>query len=167
MNRSLALLLIGLFFGGGMGFVLAAGYGVTLDGHDHGAADGHGGHGHAAASGKAHHAAHERMIDLSGGPTAPTVSAELTADPVSGWNLHVMTENFRYAPDKAGFAHAAGEGHAHLYAGDIKIARLYGPWMHIAELPEGAKELRITLNGNDHALLSVAGEPLSVRVPVP
>lgn len=165
MNRSLALLLIGLFFGGGMGFVLAAGYGVTLDGHDHGAADGHGGH--AAAAGRADHAAHERMIDLAGGPSAPIVSAVLTPDPVSGWNLHVMTENFRYAPKKAGLSHQPGEGHAHLYAGDLKIARLYGPWMHIAELPHGTESVRVTLNANDHAQLAVDGQPVSVTVPVP
>ena len=35
MNRSLAFLLIGLLFGCLAGFLLAAHYGVTLDGHDH------------------------------------------------------------------------------------------------------------------------------------
>lgn len=39
MDRGLALFLIGLLFGGGIGFVAAAGLGVTLDGHDHGAHD--------------------------------------------------------------------------------------------------------------------------------
>ena len=38
MDRALWLFLIGLVFGGGLGFTLAAGYGVTFDGHDHAAA---------------------------------------------------------------------------------------------------------------------------------
>ena len=33
MDRSLWLLIIGLIFGGGIGFVTAAGNGITLDGH--------------------------------------------------------------------------------------------------------------------------------------
>ncbi|MCY3830692.1 MAG: hypothetical protein OXF89_16305 [Rhodospirillaceae bacterium] len=35
MPRSLALLIIGLFFGGGIGFFLAAANNVALDGHHH------------------------------------------------------------------------------------------------------------------------------------
>ena len=35
MDRSIAMLLIGLIFGFGLGFVVAAANGITLDGHDH------------------------------------------------------------------------------------------------------------------------------------
>jgi len=35
MDRRLSMLLIGLLFGGGIGFTIAAGNGVTFDGHDH------------------------------------------------------------------------------------------------------------------------------------
>ncbi|PWK56984.1 hypothetical protein C8D95_103220 [Silicimonas algicola] len=35
MNRAIAMLLIGLALGFGIGFVVAASNGVTLDGHDH------------------------------------------------------------------------------------------------------------------------------------
>ncbi len=35
MNRAIAMLLIGLALGFGIGFVAAASNGVTLDGHDH------------------------------------------------------------------------------------------------------------------------------------
>ena len=50
MDRSLWLLVIGLVFGSGIGFVIAAGNGITLDGHDHndpaqhGEAGGHSAH---------------------------------------------------------------------------------------------------------------------------
>lgn len=35
MDRSIAMLIIGLIFGGGLGFVIAAANGITLNGHDH------------------------------------------------------------------------------------------------------------------------------------
>ncbi len=35
MQKPLALLIIGLFFGTGFGFLIAASNGITLDGHDH------------------------------------------------------------------------------------------------------------------------------------
>ena len=43
MDRSLALFAIGLVFGGGIGFAIAASNGVTFDGHDHGDPAAHGG----------------------------------------------------------------------------------------------------------------------------
>jgi hypothetical protein len=53
MDRSIPMLLIGLVFGGGIGFTVAASNGITLDGHDHGDPGQHG-HGssvaHAAAA---------------------------------------------------------------------------------------------------------------------
>ena len=59
--RQLALLLIGLFFGGGIGFLIAASQGITLDGHDHGNPAHHGG---------AEHAEHA-PVDLPAGADAP------------------------------------------------------------------------------------------------
>ena len=35
MNRQLALFAIGLLFGGIIGFLIAAGNGITISGHDH------------------------------------------------------------------------------------------------------------------------------------
>ena len=35
MDRTIAMLCIGLIFGGGIGFTIAAGNGITFDGHDH------------------------------------------------------------------------------------------------------------------------------------
>ncbi|MBL4751894.1 MAG: hypothetical protein JKX71_15185 [Amylibacter sp.] len=37
MQKPLALLIIGLFFGFGLGFLFAAANGITLNGHDHNA----------------------------------------------------------------------------------------------------------------------------------
>jgi len=39
------------------------------------------------------------------------------------------------------------------------IARIYGVWMHIASLPEGAV-VEVTLNANDHRQLAVGDQPI-------
>ena len=161
MDR-LALVLIGLVFGAGIGFVVAAGAGATLDGHDHA---GHEDHDTTAGAGAGTHV-HETPHVLPASADAPTVEMALTRDPVSGWNLHVATETFRFAPAKAGHEHAAGEGHAHVYVDGEKIARLYGPWLHIPFLPAGAT-VEVTLNANDHQPLALGGTPIAVSTRVP
>jgi len=153
MDRSLGLLVIGLVFGGGIGFLVAAGNGITLDGHDHGD---HGG----AHQATGHDAHHDMMIDLPDGVPTPTLRVAIEPDPVLGWNLHLSTENFRFAPEAAGLAHKDGEGHAHLHVNGTKIARLYGDWFHLTDLPAGAVEVEVGLYSNDHSRLSVKGEPL-------
>ncbi|WP_375260354.1 hypothetical protein [Palleronia sp.] len=60
-----------LFFESGLGVVLAAGQGLTLDGHDHASHD----HGDAA-----HAAMHAEMVDVPGAALA----VEATPDPVGG-----------------------------------------------------------------------------------
>lgn len=159
MQRPLLFLLIGLFFGGGIGFVVAAANNVALDGHHHGEASSDGRSGH--------HDHGAEAISLPGGETAPSVALRVFRDPVAGWNLKVETARFRFAPEAAGAAHRAGEGHAHLYVDGEKVARLYGPWFHLASLPKGAAELRVTLNANDHRPLAVGGVPLAAEARLP
>ncbi len=154
MSRALALLLIGLVFGGAFGFVIAAANGVTLDGHDHSQ--------HLATDGEGDAHDHSDIIEATGTP--PTITAEITPDPASGWNLHIRTTNFTFAPEASGAAHVEGQGHAHIYANGIKIARAYGPWFHIAALPEGAVEILVTLNTNDHRAIGVDGAPVQTAI---
>lgn len=190
MDRKLALFAIGLVFGGGIGFVIAAGNGITLDGHDHsdplahGASHGHGAHlasqtgldeaGYAPGGictsenpngGETVHAhAHDRPLILPRGADAPTLDIALHADTVGGWNLELITEHFRFSADRAGLSHRPGEGHAHLYVNGEKIARLYGNWYHLAALPDGPVEIEVTLNANDHRPLSVGTELVSAKL---
>ena len=103
--QKLALLLIGLFFGAGAGFLVAASWGVTLDGHDHAQ---HLAPGDTAETG-AHHK-HGTFIDLPAGATAPTLAIALHPDATSGYNLHITTQNFRFAPEAVNGASAPGEG---------------------------------------------------------
>lgn len=161
MSRSLALFAIGLVFGCGAGFVTAAANGVTFDGHDH-SDPGHHGGSHAEAM--AHD--HSTAINLPAGPDAPGLEIALTPDPMAGWNLHVMPQNFRFAPENASRSDAPGEGHAHVYVNGEKLARLYGNWMHIPDLPKGEVEVEVSLNANSHSPLTVDDMPVSSSITV-
>lgn len=162
MTRSLALFAIGLIFGGGVGFVTAAGNGITFDGHDHGD-PAHHGSSHTSAV-MTHD--HSQPLDLPAGPDAPALSIALHKDPMSGWNLQVMPRNFRFAPQNASAADQPGEGHAHVYVNGEKLARLYARWMHIPPLPAGT-DITVSLNTNSHRPLSVGGAPVSASAAVP
>ena len=161
MDRSIGLLLIGLLFGAGAGFVFAAGNGITLDGHDHSA------HGHGAAvAANGHSHLHDEFVSIPSGPDAPTLDIDLTPDPVAGWNLHVKTSRFEFAPHSASRDHVPGQGHAHVYVNGRKIARLYGPWMHLASLPDGPATVRVTLSTNDHRALAVDQTPVAASITI-
>lgn len=150
MNRALGLFAIGLVFGGGIGFTLAAGNGITFDGHDH--STGHGG--------GAHDMAHTTALEVPA-LDAPEIALELIRDPVEGYNLRVQTTNFTFTPQAAGLEDVAGEGHGHVYINGKKLGRLYGEWMHIAHLPQGDVIVEVTLNSNTHRPLTVAGQPIA------
>lgn len=160
MDRSIPLLLIGLVFGGGIGFAVAASNGVTLDGHDHGDPAHHGTH--APSEGAGH--GHETPLSLPAGDTAPTLTLDLSRDPMTGWNLHLDTANFTFAPEHASRDHVLGEGHAHVYVNGAKLGRFYGPWLHLDNLPPGEVTVEVTLNANDHRPLSVDGTPVAQTV---
>ncbi|MFT6674872.1 MAG: hypothetical protein ACJAVM_001058 [Sulfitobacter sp.] len=164
MTRTLALFVIGIVFGGGLGFAIAAGNGITFDGHDHGDPAAHGGPamdhtamGHETAD---HEMNHDTPVDLPA-TDAPEVTMVLTPDPMAGYNLHILTRNFAFAPEQASLAHVAGQGHAHVYINGEKLGRVYGPWLHIARLPKGEVTLVVTLNSNDHRPLAVDGNVIS------
>ena len=80
---------------------------------------------------------------------------------MSGWNLHIETENFSFSPENASLAHIDGEGHAHVYINGVKLGRFYGPWVHLDDLPEGEVTVEVTLNANDHRFLAVGDVALS------
>ncbi len=150
--RFIGLCAIGAIFSGLIGFLIAAGNGVTFNGHDHKTA-----HfkdyladnlPHADTTG--HAKMHDTPIHLANNKAAPTIIAKIKKDPVSGFNLFLITTNFIFAPELSGLQHKDGTGHAHLYIDGQKIARLYGKSFHISEIPKGAESLEVTLNSNDH-----------------
>lgn len=96
----------------------------------------------------------------------PVLDLVVEADPIGGWNVEVQTTNFQFTPDAVGREPVVGEGHAHLYLNDEKIARLYSSWYHIPELPPGTYTLRVTLHGNDHSMFIQANQPIAAEATI-
>lgn len=96
----------------------------------------------------------------------PEVSLQAEPDSRSGWNIHIVTSNFRFTPAQAGQTAVAGEGHVHLYLDGQKIARVYGEWFHLPDIGSGEHVLRATLNANDHSDFCVDGQVISATVTI-
>lgn len=71
------------------------------------------------------------LLDVSGEELVPTLELNVTKDRLTGWNIHLMTENFSFASESVGLSHMMGEVHAHLYINDRKrsdFIRLHPHW---------------------------------------
>ena len=179
LMRQTALMVITALFGGLLGFLIAASNGITLDGHDHHTDHGaspsthhsasHNNEAHNSGEASQHAHKHDEPLHLPQDKSradfmAPSLSVMLHRDPISGYNLHLMTEHFTFNAKAAGLEHKDGEGHAHIYVDGKKIARLYGNWFHIGSLADGAKMIKVTLNSNDHRPLYANGKALSAMI---
>lgn len=95
----------------------------------------------------------------------PTISLDVKKDPTGGFNVHVITTNFRWTPERASATHIEGQGHAHIYLADQKIIRLYNSWFHLNTFQfattSGEQLLRVELVGNDHAPITVNSDGIS------
>ena len=100
-------------------------------------------------------------IEIGEGTAVPTVAIKIAPDPIQGWNLELLTQNFKFAPEHASLEHYPGEGHAHLYIDGVKIARIYGLWYHIKEISPGQHVLTVTLTSNDHNAYTVNNQVIS------
>lgn len=100
-------------------------------------------------------------VEMPEGLPVPTITIELAEDANSGWNLHVITENFAFAPERAGTEHYPGEGHAHIYVNGKMLARMYGQWFHVPQLGPGRHQIMVTLNSNDHNAYTINGQIIS------
>ncbi len=115
-----------------------------------------------------HHHHHETVMVPENAPV-PNLTLELTPDPMRGWNLQIITENFDFAPETVNQDSNVNAGHAHLYVNGEKMTRLYSNWYHIRELPSGEHTITVTLNTNRHEDIMHQGERVqaSVAVTVP
>jgi len=114
----------------------------------------------AAEQAHTHNHGHNQ-IEVSDMADKPSVTLQAMRDPMGGWNIHIETINFRFAPENVNGHPTASEGHAHLYLDGKKLTRIYGPWFFLNELPEGTHTLKVTLNANDHSDLVLEGEPVA------
>ena len=106
------------------------------------------------------------MLAVDDWPVKPAITATIQKDPVGGWNLKLQTENFTYNAAAAGLENKQGEGHAHIYVNGAKLARIYGDWFHLGALPKGHNMIAVTLNANDHSLLTHNGKVLEHKLTV-
>ncbi|MEI4194506.1 hypothetical protein [Roseovarius sp. E0-M6] len=159
MSKSVAFLLIGLFFGAGAGFLAGQALMPATEApamvHDHTAHD----HG-AGETGMDH----DQRVEATS--PAPTLRLVLRPDGPQSRNLHIETTNFTFDPLGVNGPHQPGHGHAHVYVNDVKVMRAYSPHVQLQALPEGDHMIRVTLNTNDHAQLAKDGVPITASVPL-
>ena len=91
----------------------------------------------------------------------PSVDIKIIKDAASGYNLQLITKNFKFTPEKINAANIMNEGHAHIYINSKKI-RLYSEWYHIddEQLTQPINQIRVTLNANDHSEYTVNSRPV-------
>lgn len=108
------------------------------------------------------------MLEVSEESPIPAVSITAEEDIKDGYNVHIVTENFIFAPEHVNDEPIEGEGRAHVFVNGEKVARVYGEWFHLGatHFKRGENEIRVTLNANDHSEWIVDGERLEDRLTV-
>lgn len=121
----------------------------------------------AAAGGGDNHGAGTPTPVASEEPVSVSITA--APDAQGGVDVQIVTEGFRFAPDRVGQAHTPGAGHAHIYVDGGKLGQVFEREYHIEQLAPGEHEIRVSLNTNDHSELTYAGKKIesSVTVIVP
>lgn len=112
---------------------------------------------HHHASGSPSEVVSELRVSLA-------VTARADAD--GGIDVHIATEGFRFAPEMVDQPHTPGSGHAHIYLDGVKLGRVFEPDYRIADAPPGEREVRVTLNTNDHSELVYGGKTVADAVTV-
>lgn len=93
------------------------------------------------------------MIDVDILLPVPEVSLEVYKDGKDGYNIKIVTSNYKFTPEAVNFKPTQGEGYAHVYVNDVKIARLYNEWFHIPgeAFDQDTNLIEVVLNANDHS----------------
>ena len=89
-------------------------------------------------------------IEIGHNDSMPCVKMTLYKDSMSGYNVHIETVNFTFAPSNVSSDHVMGEGHSHVYVNGTKVARGYGDWVHIPTAGNGSL-IKVELNANNHS----------------
>ena len=114
-----------------------------------------------------HHASGTPSEVVSELPVSMSITAQADAD--GGIDVHITTAGFRFAPELVDQAHTPGAGHAHIYLDGEKLGRVFESDYHIADAPPGKREVRVSLNTNDHSELVYDGERVeaAAKITVP
>lgn len=89
---------------------------------------------------------------IPSGKTIPSLSLALSEDNMSGYNLELHTQDYRFVIPHRTKGNEVLEGHAHLYINGKKIQRVYGHYVHIPSsyLVKGVNQITVSLNDHDH-----------------
>ena len=112
-----------------------------------------------------HHHGHG-TVEIPAGQPVLTVTLVAHPDPVRGWNLEIQTTSFRFTPEQVNQANQPNVGHGHLSINGERISQVYGPWLHLPQLPPGRNEITISLNANGHKALTHNGQAIESMVVV-
>lgn len=105
------------------------------------------------------------QIEMAGAPKSdiPGVWMEITEDAKSGYNIHFITSNFTFTPEKVNTEHRLGEGTLTLFVNGDKIGRVYNEWYHLEIQEKGTYEIVVTINANTQSEYTIRGTPISSR----
>lgn len=106
--------------------------------------------------------AHPKMEVPSDMPK-PAIMLHPYRDSKGGWNIHLMTENFKFTPENAGNEDVMGEGHAHLFLNGKKVGRVYSNWIHVT-IGKGQNKVKVNLTTNSHKDYFVDGKAVEAEV---
>lgn len=106
------------------------------------------------------------LVEVPEGYPVPKMRVRVLPDRMDGFNVFLESRDFLFTPQHTGAEAVPNQGHAHLYVNGQKIARMYSPWHHLpaASLREGINRLEVEFSTNDHAVWSVAGQPVGADV---
>lgn len=98
----------------------------------------------------------------------PSAALRVAADPAGGWTVQLVTTGFAWAPQDVNSPAAAGQGHAHLYAADRKVSRVYADWTFLgADSAQEGEVMTAVLYADDHTAWAVDGQPVTASVVLP
>lgn len=98
-------------------------------------------------------------------PHSPLVITVMP-DALGGYNFLAIAGEFRFAPEKVGLSHVAGEGYGEVRVDGEVVTRLYGPWFKSPDLEPGPHEFTFTLFTNDHRPYVWEGRAVEVTSPI-
>jgi hypothetical protein len=100
-------------------------------------------------------------LPAEGSAPGVKLDAEMNAD--GHWILEIETSGFRFTHLCTLAAEPVPIGHAHVYAGDRKLASAYLPVVDLGPLPPGSHEIRVVLRSQDHRVLVGPDGPTEAR----
>lgn len=94
-----------------------------------------------------------KHVAVPNGFKSPTVKVMTSPDSMGGYNIQILTTNFKFTPEDAGKAVVPNTGHAHVFVNDEKIGRAYGDWYYIGKdkFKTGTNTISVSLNANEHS----------------